>query len=219
VFCRNLLIYFDRPTQGKALKRIQELLAPEGVLFVGPAEQPLVQEHGFISANIPMAFACRRTNETPGPPMVRSQASMPIASVSPRPVLSGNGTGNGQRDAIPARNGYREVIAPTRNSEAAEDPLEKARRLADAGQLVEAAEACEAHLRLSGPSAQAYYLMGLVRDAAGDASAIDYYRKALYLEPEHYETLLQLAMLSQKNGEPARARAYKSRAQRTRAKS
>ena len=65
IFCRNLLIYFDRPTQQKALSKIGSLLAPEGVLFVGAAEQPLVLEHGFVSAQIPMAFACRKPTATP----------------------------------------------------------------------------------------------------------------------------------------------------------
>jgi len=74
-------------------------------------------------------------------------------------------------------------------------------------------------LRQDGASAEVYYLLGLVRDAAGDPGAIDCYRKALYLEPEHYETLLQMALCSEKDGDHARARAYKNRAQRARLKS
>ena len=73
-------------------------------------------------------------------------------------------------------------------------------------------------MRESRVSAQAYYLLGLVRDASGEAGAIDCYRKALYLEPNHYESLLQMALLLQKNGEAARARTFKSRAQRIRMK-
>jgi chemotaxis protein methyltransferase WspC len=38
VFCHNLLIYFDRPTQKKALKVLGELLSPDGCLFVDPTE-------------------------------------------------------------------------------------------------------------------------------------------------------------------------------------
>jgi chemotaxis protein methyltransferase WspC len=43
---------------------------------------------------------------------------------------------------------------------------------------------------------------------------MDCYRKALYLEPNHYESLLQMALLLQKNGDPSRARAFRNRAQR-----
>jgi chemotaxis protein methyltransferase WspC len=96
--------------------------------------------------------------------------------------------------------------------------LETARRLADAGRLKEAAEICEAHLRESRVSAQAYYLLGLVREAGGEPGAIECYRKALYLEPNHCESLLQMALLLQKSGDAARARAFKSRAQRIKLK-
>jgi chemotaxis protein methyltransferase WspC len=92
--------------------------------------------------------------------------------------------------------------------------LETARRLADAGRLNEAAEICEAHLRQNRVSAQAYYVLGLVHDAGGDARAMDCYRRALYLEPNHYESLLQMALLLQKNGNAARARTYQDRARR-----
>src|SRR5262249_11222130 len=62
IFCRNLLIYFDRPTQQKALSRIDRWLATTGGVFVGPADFRLVLEQGYASANIPMAFACRKTS-------------------------------------------------------------------------------------------------------------------------------------------------------------
>jgi chemotaxis protein methyltransferase CheR len=38
VFCRNVFIYFDRPTQKKVLERIYSVLAPGGYLFMGHSE-------------------------------------------------------------------------------------------------------------------------------------------------------------------------------------
>jgi chemotaxis protein methyltransferase CheR len=49
VFCRNVLIYFDRPTQEKVLRRLCAKLEPGGFLFLGHSEAitnmnlPLVQ--------------------------------------------------------------------------------------------------------------------------------------------------------------------------------
>ena len=106
------------------------------------------------------------------------------------------------------------IPAAIRSSHSRQADLETAQRFADGGRLEEAAEICEAHLRESKASVQAYYLLGLVRDAAGDTRALDCYRKALYLEPNHYESLVQMALLLQKNGDPVRARTFKSRAQR-----
>ena len=38
VFCRNVMIYFDAPTQRAVLERIHRVLKPGGMLFVGHAE-------------------------------------------------------------------------------------------------------------------------------------------------------------------------------------
>lgn len=38
VFCRNVMIYFDPPTQRKVLERIHRVMAPGAMLFVGHAE-------------------------------------------------------------------------------------------------------------------------------------------------------------------------------------
>jgi chemotaxis protein methyltransferase WspC len=198
IFCRNLLIYFDVETQQKALAKIAELLAIDGLLFVGAAEQPLVLNKGFVSAQLPMAFACRK-------------GSVPL----PR----------GLYDAAPLiePTSYPRLSSPVASDQVkfetvAQSDLDSAKRLADEGHLEEAAKICETHLQSGEPSAQAYYLMGLVRDASGDPAALDYYRKALYLEPDHYDSLLQMAMWSQKNGEAAIARRFKIRAQRVKSR-
>ncbi len=49
IFCRNVLIYFDRPTQYKVLHALQQRLAPGGLLFLGPSESPL----GLCDALVP----------------------------------------------------------------------------------------------------------------------------------------------------------------------
>ncbi|MCW8164014.1 CheR family methyltransferase [Verminephrobacter aporrectodeae] len=38
IFCRNVMIYFDAPTQRRVLERIHRVLKPAGMLFVGHAE-------------------------------------------------------------------------------------------------------------------------------------------------------------------------------------
>ena len=210
IFCRNLLIYFDPPTQQGAIERIARLLAPSGVLFVGPVEQPLVLNHGFVSANIPKASACRKAGHAVRRPRLARLSTRPPIPAGPQP--------NGAFQPQPPANSRLMLPPADRPSPSVQPDLETARRLADAGRLNEAAGICEAHLRRSRVSAQAYYLLGLVRDASGDASAIDCYRKALYLEPNHYESLVHMALLLQRNGDPARARAFRSRAQRINAK-
>jgi len=38
IFCRNVMIYFDKPTQGKILSRFVNLMKPDGLLFAGHSE-------------------------------------------------------------------------------------------------------------------------------------------------------------------------------------
>lgn len=38
IFCRNTMIYFDKPTQFKILKKFSPMLRPDGLLFVGHSE-------------------------------------------------------------------------------------------------------------------------------------------------------------------------------------
>ena len=38
IFCRNVMIYFDAPTQRKVLERIHRVIRPGGQLFVGHSE-------------------------------------------------------------------------------------------------------------------------------------------------------------------------------------
>lgn len=215
IFCRNLLIYFDRATQRQALQKLDRLLSPRGVLFVGPAELPLATDAGFVNANLPLAFALRRgDDQTSGsrqpPPRRAAGAAKPAPSPTSwmPPALDVM-----QPETVTGRQ------SSARRTSEPPSELDAARQLADAGRLAEAQAVCEIHLRKHGASAEAYYLLGLIRDATGDGDAVDCYRKALYLDPNHHETLLQMSLLLEKAGDAAGARTFRRRAERAQPKS
>ncbi|UCD81295.1 MAG: protein-glutamate O-methyltransferase CheR [Desulfobacterales bacterium] len=47
IFCRNVMIYFDRPTQQQLINRFYDLLEPGGCLFVGHSEGLSSINHKF----------------------------------------------------------------------------------------------------------------------------------------------------------------------------
>jgi chemotaxis protein methyltransferase CheR len=47
IFCRNVMIYFDKPTQRRLIERYAQLLAPGGLFFAGHAESLLDQGRVF----------------------------------------------------------------------------------------------------------------------------------------------------------------------------
>jgi chemotaxis protein methyltransferase CheR len=47
IFCRNVMIYFDKPTQRRLVQRYAGLLAPHGLFFAGHAESLLDQGRCF----------------------------------------------------------------------------------------------------------------------------------------------------------------------------
>ncbi|MFO7610759.1 MAG: protein-glutamate O-methyltransferase CheR [Candidatus Krumholzibacteriia bacterium] len=47
IFCRNVMIYFEKSTQAELVQRFGELLGPDGLLFIGHSENLTGFTHGF----------------------------------------------------------------------------------------------------------------------------------------------------------------------------
>ncbi|QUE93271.1 CheR family methyltransferase [Pseudomonas sp. SCA2728.1_7] len=210
VFCRNLLIYFDQPTQKLVFEVLKRLTHFDGVLFIGPAEGSLLGRLGMRSIGIPQSFAFSRHNDPhpeplPTPKPVAVPVSQPPRSTPP-PVLR-------QRPFAAV------TPLPTASKSANPDAatlLANIAALANEGKSAEARAACEQYLRSHEPVAQVFYWLGLLSDVAGlTLEAQGFYRKALYLEPQHPEALMHLAALLQAQGDTAGARRLQERAARS----
>ncbi|VXC36528.1 putative biofilm formation methyltransferase WspC [Pseudomonas sp. 8BK] len=205
VFCRNLLIYFDRPTQNAVLDGLQRLLHADGTFFVGPAEASLLTQRGMQALGAPLTFAFKRAVVAP---VVTAHGRV----VVPEPVRSMRPEPQPLR-ALPAV--ALAPPAPAVRLDDAASALARVVELADAGRSEEALQECERYLLEHGPSADAFYWLALLNDMAdqGD-SAQAYYRKALYLEPEHVESLVHLATLLAARGDHEGAKRLQLRVSR-----
>ena len=195
IFCRNVLIYFDRATQDRAIAVLQRLLARKGIIFVGPSETGLLLSHGFAAIKAPLAFAFRRADQAAAEKKQTSSAAA-SARVAPLP---------------PPRSPKEMVLS---------DGLDAAVELADAGLFADAAALCAEHVRKSGASARAFRLIAMIRAQAGDSdAAAANYRSALYLDPNDYEALIHLGLLLEKRGDASGAGVLFRRAKRVESRS
>jgi chemotaxis protein methyltransferase WspC len=206
IYCRNVLIYFARAAQDRAIAVLRRLLTPQGLLFVAPSETALLSSHGFVSTKLRGAYSFRSADPAWRGP--KPHGGIPAAGASPR---------RSAPPAVGAVAGTRPVRPPPPIARTVEPPADiaDAVRLADQGHFVEAALQCDAYLRQHGASAKAFYLMGLVRDATGNQSeAEDYYRKAVYLDPQHHDAQIHLALLMEQRGDVAAGQVWRNRARR-----
>ncbi|ARP82711.1 hypothetical protein CAL12_19055 [Bordetella genomosp. 8] len=245
VFCRNLLIYFDNPTQEAAVGVLRRLCRTDGVIFVGPAEASLLTRLGLKQIDAARAFAFRnavaatpaadlkraplaagrgaaprRPVRAPAAPgRTRPYALTCAAPQAPEPRLGSKGDGQAPEPRAANKSdgqatASRPGAMPDRGT-AGTASLEHIQALADAGRLDDARAAANAHIQAHGASAPAYYLIGLLADAANQPAAAEMaYRKTLYLDPGHRQALLHLASLLETRGEVAPARQLRARAAR-----
>ena len=215
IFCRNLFIYFDRVTQQHAIAALKRLLSPEGVLFVGSSETGVFMGQEFMPANLPKAFAFRRRErpsrlELPAPESRAKLRPLPVPATFSR--LSERGHGSVATNSANGTALVKSSLAA--GTETRQMSIDDAYQLADQGHFAEAARCCEEHLRTA-PSARVFYLLGLVRDATGNqADAESFYRKALYLDPAHRDSLAHLALLLDRQGKSDDAQVLRNRARR-----
>ena len=239
VFCRNLLIYFDGPTQERAVQVLRRFTRNDGVIFVGPAETSLLTQRRLPALPLARSFAFRaQALPAPPEPAMRAMGTMgamgtngatPIVHAwSPprRPVAQvpaarlplahaaiAPAPGNGD---LSAANGNTGTAMGNTNATAS---LRQIAQMADRGRVQDALAQCRAHIDLHGVSADGLHLLGLLQDAAGDArQAQASYRKALYLDPTHREALLHLAALIASSGDIEGARRLQARAARQEAR-
>jgi chemotaxis protein methyltransferase WspC len=183
IFFRNVLIYFDADAIKRAMANLNRILAVDGLLFVGHAEANLVDTSFFSHAPHIQAFAFHKKNSSP-------RALQPAEPVAAAPPVQKDRSRGGK--AKPS----------TANGAQQEPDLLRAQQLADRGELDRAAVLCKEHLQQCGPSAAAFFLLGIISENTGDPERAEtFYRKALYLEPHNKEILLFLSLLTEMKGD------------------
>jgi chemotaxis protein methyltransferase WspC len=216
IFCRNVLIYFSTASRELALASLCDHLEYDGLLFVGPAETFLNSRLGFVASNDLSSFVYRKTEARSGmetPPLASPPRTTPLLKRT-----SHNRTATRIPNAAKVRETSARPSAPQADAATAATSMpdfDSITELANAGLLAEARVKCEDYLAKLGVSPRACCLMGVLEDAMGHTKrAIEFYRKAIYLDPNHAEALSHLALLLNRQGNTGQARQLRNRVRR-----
>lgn len=216
ILCRNLLIYFDVDTKQVAFRNLHRILKDDGILFIGHSEFGAVPPSLFTSTCIDNVFGLVKPTAQPEKTItapVKQQSKSPPQKSARRKT-----TENRPQRAFASHESTRPLPAdqPDQRQDIGKDPLlREARQLADEGSFKSAEELCIQHMDECGDSAEGFFLLGLIRQARDDVSnAEQLFRKALFLEPRHYESLVYLALIVEQSGDTDAAALLRQRAQR-----
>jgi chemotaxis protein methyltransferase CheR len=211
VFCRNVLIYFDRPDVLAALERIRTTMDPRGWVFLGYSESLWQVTESFHLVRVGTAFAYRQPDCVPAAPAaqvlpVPDSPSHPrgpakrIKSPAPREAVLDSGPSNGARSAAhaEARGGSRPSVPAGTKPGSAHAP---------APPPSPAPPAPAAPCFDGDPSISALLAAGEAGLQAGDATAaVAALRKVVYLDPDHAIAQFQLGLAFELQGESRQAR-------------
>lgn len=204
IFCRNLLIYLVPSACTEVFNILNKLLLPQGLLFVGAAETGKVPSNYFTSIRQSFTFAYRKVEnvklQSPNSNKLSTKESnIKLDITIPKPV------------EISSLNNKPDTTAANDSNL----NLKEARQLADEGQVETAINYCQQYINHEQTNADAYALLGTLHQAkTQNTQAEKYFQKALYLNPNCYEALINLALLKEHRGDVVGASILQQRIQK-----
>ncbi len=208
VFCRNLLIYFDKEARDRTATFLHRVLRPNGLLFVGYAETGLVDSTLYCAVPYPQTFAFRKRS----PEELKQRSSATTASSAlPSP---GQAPPTWAQTALKTEKSTAEQpLSGAENT--SEAILLNARQFADRGELAQAVELCDRYLLHHPAEAQAHLLRGELYQAIDDyTAATACFEKAVYLNPQLSEALTHLMLIKEETGDFKAVEVIRDRLQR-----
>lgn len=209
IFCRNLLIYFDLETKERVIKSLHRLLLSDGLLFLGHAETGRMVQGLFESMRHSGAFAYQPVDGA------RNKSARNAVVTVAKPVIP-------QIEALITKAAPPSVVVEKKVSQEERQPplsLDEIQALADRGELLSAMQLCVTYIQRNPLAASGYYLQGIIFLAQEeDEKAQGSFKRAIYLEPDHYQSLAHLSVLAEERGDAQAAANYRARMGRAKEK-
>ncbi len=221
VFCRNLLIYFDKDVKEIVIRKLSDVLAEGGMLFVGHAETASLPAAEFSRFSASRAFAYIKTagggrsapvTMAPRDSIVKRGMEIIRLQQEQRRGLAAQGNVTDSKASV-AWHGQGQYGGGLRERQAVAEQLEACFQRKDDAEL---GRLC-AWVIANAPenSSHAFYYLGLLSMNNADSNgASEHFKKSIYLDPDYYPALLQLHAIEQGKGNGALAHKYRQRAER-----
>lgn len=220
IFCRNLLIYFDRKTQRKILNKLSSMLKCGGLLFVGHAESGQIDKKNFSGIRVEKSFSFRKEikkNVVGSPFFDKLNNDQPVNKLKDIYNQLVNVT---KKDIELSKkfNAQKYKLTENNDKEGVNikfyqkiDALIKENCLSDAFLL------CKKFLIKQPEDANTYYYLGLISHLKDNSLAAEkYLKKAIYLLPDHFSALSLLVILAEKRGDEDGAKSLRRREEKAR---
>ena len=209
VFCRNMLIYFNKEKKEQAIRKLGRSLKDNGLFLTGHSETSILPTDKYTPSEIKKSFAfikqnkpARKVNKTR---KIKVQTPVETIKKPARPTTE---------KRIPVKKQVQQT--PLKQTAIS---LDEAKEHADSGNLALALEMCLKILKKDA-SEHCYALTGTILTAMGKhEDAEKNFRKAIFLDPCHHDSLLQLAFLLERKGDHRGSNLFKRRAQKNQVES
>ncbi len=216
VFCRNLLIYFDKPTKCKAISAIESLLHDDGLLVVGHADTAILPSLGYKPFSDQFSFTYVKSHNQQK--AVITSANNDVLMEKGKQVMAA---------LVAARTDI--TASPPATIKHSEEAMLSSSSIGDIVQEIEAlllkrdysqaTSCCQDLMKKPGDNGTAHHYLGRIAFLQGEMPVAEkQFKKAVYLQPNDEKALCFLAEISRKQGDDAAALRYQQRADRIKAR-
>lgn len=200
IFCRNVLMYFTPRSRRATVARLREALVTGGWLVVSPAEASAELLRPLVPVQCSGAILYHK--EDPHLQELYPHDRSPLAFTEERSAVTSSAASSETQPALP------DISTPGPPVKAQPDAaslLQRARDLADEGQLDEAHRLCELALSRDRLAPEAHLLLAAICQERGEVgTAVEALRRAIYLDPDSAPAHFLLGSLLLRQGEQRR---------------
>ncbi len=194
ILCRNVLMYFTHEAQRATVDRLRRALATGGWLVVSPAEASLDLLHPLRPVNFPDTIFYRKEAGSQVGPVVGVSDASEVFHTADAPVLPLPPVASPPNEPVDVPPGT-------------PPDLQRARALADQGNLEAGRLLCESVLAQDRLDAQAHLLLAAICQELGDSpAAVEALRRVIYLVPDCAPAHFLMGSLLLREGKRERGR-------------